>query len=432
MLAMMAGCIAPAHAQMAFSQCIDALQRELPRYPKVRPETFATYTRDAQDLRPPIDKAARSQPEFELKIWDYLARLVDAQRIRDGQAVLEREPKTLTRIATRYGVDPATVVAVLGVESDFGRLQGRHKVIDATLSRACLRLSNRERTAHFFSALWLVQQGFVKPDDFRGSWAGAFGMTQFMPGTHVEFMADGDDDGVIDTLGNLPDALATTAKYLKGLGWTAGLPWAIEVTAPAAVVRQHDSSEREHACLGRPRPDDKCHALAEWAAMGVRRVDGGSPGERQARWPALESGTAAALLAPDGPDGPAWLVTKNFHAIWQYNRADSYALAIGQLSAALRGDPTQQRPWASPEAQLALSRAGFKELQGLLRTSGQCDVAVDGYDGPATREAIRTEEQRRGWPEAGRPTTELLARLRAAPAASAGSCPAEPPATSTR
>ncbi len=414
-----------ASAQMAFSQCIDALRRELPSYPKVSSETFITFTSEAQDLRQPIEKASRSQPEFELQIWDYLARLVDAQRISDGQAVLARQSRVLDRIAGKHGVDPATVVAVLGVESDFGRLQGRHKVVDATLSRACLKLSNRERRAHFFAALWLAQQGFVKPDDFRGSWAGAFGMTQFMPGTHTQYMADGDDDGVVDTLSNMPDALATTANYLKNLGWTEGLPWAIEVTAPAAVTRQQDSSGREHACAQSARPRDKCRSLADWAELGVRRVDGKSPAERQTRWPSLGPSTNAALLAPAGPDGPAWLVTKNFHAIWQYNRADSYALAIGQLSAALRGDPTQQTPWSSPEAMLALSRAGFSELQSLLRAAGQCAVAADGFDGPNTREAIRTEEKRRGWAETGRPTTQLLDRLRAEPPAASLQCAAE-------
>ncbi|MEO8278793.1 MAG: lytic murein transglycosylase [Ideonella sp.] len=413
------------HAQMALSQCIETLQRELPRYPNVRPETFTTYTQEAQDLRPRIDKASSTQPEFELQIWDYLARLVDAERISDGQAVLAEQSSALARIAARYGVDPATVVAVLGVESDFGRLQGRHKVIDATLSRACLRLSNQERKAHFFAALWLAQQGFVKPDDFRGSWAGAFGMTQFMPGTHLQFMADGDGDGIIDTLGNMPDALATTANYLKGLGWTDGLPWAIEVSAPPGVTRQHDSSEREHNCLGKAQPSGKCRTLAQWAALGVRRVDGKSPADRQARWPSLESSTSAALLAPAGPDGPAWLLTKNFHAIWQYNRADSYALAIGQLSAALRGDPTQQTPWSNPDAALALSRAGFSQLQTMLRAAGQCAVAVDGYDGPSTREAIRAEEQRRGWSETGQPTILLLDKLRAEPFDSSGRCRTE-------
>lgn len=415
-----------ARAQLAFSQCIETLQRELPRYPKVRAETFAAYTREAQDLRPLIDKATRSQPEFELQIWDYLARLVDPQRITDGQAVLARQSMVLSRISARFGVDPATIVAVLGVESDFGRLQARHKVVDATLSRACLKLSNRERTAHFFAALWLAQQNFVKPDDFRGSWAGAFGITQFMPGTHVQFMADGDDDGIIDTLGNMPDALATTANYLKGLGWTDGLPWAIEVKAPPDVARQSKSSEREHACLGHVQPNGKCHTLSEWAAMGIRRIDGKSPADRQVRWPGMESSTSTALLAPTGPDGPAWLVTKNFHAIWQYNRADSYALAIGQLSAALRGEPTQQTPWASPDAALTLSRAGFSQIQTLLRAAGQCAVVVDGYDGPGTRDAIRAEEQRRGWPETGQPTTKLLEMMQREPSEQSLRCSREP------
>ncbi len=423
---------APASAQVAFSQCIESMQRELPRYPKVSSETYATYTRDAEDLRPPIDSASRSQPEFEIPIWDYLARLVDEKRVSDGRGILDQQASALARIASRHGIDAATVVAVLGVESDYGRLQGRHKVVDATLSRACLRLSSKDRKSQFFSALWLLQEGMVQPDNFRGSWAGAFGMTQFMPSTHTYYMADGDADGVIDTVASMPDALATTANYLKGLGWDSGLPWGIEVTAPAEVARKMQSSQSEHGCVSKSRPSRHCRSLLQWADLGVKRADGGALLAAQDRWPSLQASSSAALLSPAGPDGPAWLVTKNFHSIWQYNRADAYALAIGLLSSTLRGEPPMHTPWPGKEASLALSRAGVSALQALLRDAGRCEMAVDGADGPITRQAIREEEGRRGLPETGRASKTLLELMRNAPAAStAQKCPPEPAATAT-
>ncbi len=423
--AFLLACAPMASAQMAFSQCIESLQRELPRHPKVRQSSFDAFTRDAEDLRPPIDSASRSQPEFEIPIWDYLARLVDEKRISDGRAILEQQAAALARITKRHGIDAATMVAVLGVESDYGRLQGRHKVVDATLSRSCLRLSSKDRKAQFFSALWLLQEGHVQADNFRGSWAGAFGMTQFMPATHTHYMADGDGDGLVDTVTSMPDALATTANYLDGLGWDQGLPWGIEVTAPPDLARKMASSQREHGCATKARAGGRCRSIAQWAELGVKLADGRALLADKSDWASLGPSTTAALLAPAGPGGPAWLVTRNFHAIWQYNRADAYALAIGLLSSALRGEPAIRTPWPSPEAALALSRAGVSELQTLLRAGGRCDLAVDGADGPMTREAIREEENRRGLPQTGRATRTLLELMRSSPVDPALKCPVE-------
>jgi membrane-bound lytic murein transglycosylase B len=152
--------------------CIDALRGELALHPQVRPATFETHTREVRDIRALIRAATDSQPEFKLAIWDYIARLVDAQRIADGQRVLEEQASVLPSIVARGGVDGATMVAVFGVETDYGRVAGRHRVIDATLSRACLDMKNKERKQHFFAALWLLQQGLVQAENFSGSWAG--------------------------------------------------------------------------------------------------------------------------------------------------------------------------------------------------------------------------------------------------------------------
>ena len=393
--------------------CVRSLRAELPRQPAVTLDSFDRYTRGAEDLRPLIERSTASQPEFKLPVWDYLARLVDAQRESDGRAVLEREATALAAIGHRHAVDAATVVAVFGVETDYGRVPGRYPVVDATLSRACLNLASRERKAHFFAALWLLQEGLVRPDTFRGSWAGAFGLTQFMPGTFMQNMDDGDDSGAIDITDSVPDALATTARYLKGLGWAAGLPWGIEVRVPRDQALPWNALERDHACLEAAAPAGLCRGKAQWAAAGLSRIDGapliseGAVGDA-----ALRPDTLAALLMPAGVDGPAWLVTRNYQAAWRYNRADAYALAIGLLADRLRGAPPMQAAWPTDDA--ALSRAEFAELQTLLRQRGHCGVTVDGRDGPRTRSAIEAEESRLGTLPTGRGGSRLLEALRSA------------------
>lgn len=427
-VAMLAGSAASAQPQDdSFKACIDTLRAERRQHPQVRAETFDRYTLGATDLRPTIASATGSQPEFTIPVWDYVARLVDSERVADGQQALLQHAGPLTAIARRHGVDPATIVAFFGIETDYGRVEGRHGVVDATLSRACLDLKSKERQRHFFAALWLLQQGLVQPETFRGSWAGAFGLTQFMPGTFVAYMDDGDASGSVDIVGSVADALATTAHYVGSLGWTPGLRWGVEVRLPGgALARGLIAAEREHGCLSSQEVAGKCRTVEEWAALGI--ATNGQAGERLPADAGLPKGTRAALLAPSGPDGPAWLVTRNYRAIWQYNRADAYALAIGLLSDALRGDPPLRRAW--PTVDPGLSRAEMRELQQDLFDRGHTDVTPDGADGPRTRAAIRVEELRLGWPETGRAGQQIARALRderaAAPNAPSGVAP--PPA----
>ena len=217
---------------------------------------------------------------------------------------------------------------MFGVETDYGRVKGRYPVtVDPTLSRACLDLGGRERKAHFFASLWLLQEGLVERDAFRGSSAGAFGMTQFMPATFVRFRDDGDGSGQPDILGSVPDALATTTRAVVGA--RAGdrtCRWAVgggRFTAHVATTR--NALQRSTLALHRTSPQgaaSSCRAGPPWAWCGPM---GGQ----------LTGASMAALLMPAGAAGPAWLVTRNFQALWQYNRADAYALAIGLLANAM-------------------------------------------------------------------------------------------------
>lgn len=403
-----------------FGRCVSALRGELKRHPEVRAETFDTYTRSAQDLRATIEKFTATQPEFKLFIWDYLMRRVDAQRIAEGREMLAREAAALASIHTRHGVDGATAVAVFGIETDYGRVRGRYPVVDATLSRACLNLTSTERKNHFFAALWLLQEGLVKPDEFRGSWAGAFGKTQFMPGTFTRYMDDGDGSGAPDIVNSVPDALATTARYLNGLGWQDGLPWGVEVRAPRAVVEALNAPEGEHGCLAASPAAAKCRSVEQWATFGVQGLEGQALSDFTAAWPRWNGDTTAALLAPAGPDGPAWLITPNYQAIWRYNRADAYGLAIGLLADALRGAPPQRVAWPTDDA--GISRAEFRELQALLVQRGHCGVNVDGSEGPLTSMAIRAEELRLGLPESGRAGARILRLLKGEAPGAAMAC----------
>jgi lytic murein transglycosylase len=404
--------------------CVDALRKRLPEAPDVSARSFDQYTRAAQDLRPVIEAASAGQPEFQVPIWDYLTRRVDAERIADGRALLAAQSAALASIEKRHGVDGATAVAVFGIETDYGRVQGRYPVVDATLSRACLNLDSAERRRNFFAALWLLQEGHVEPGTFLGSWAGAFGQTQFMPATFKAYM-DSATEGArrVDIVGSTPDALATTARFLAALGWRSGLPWGVEVTLPDAALQRFNAQESGHRCLERGQPQAQCRTLAQWAADGVKRADG-SPLLADKDAPGWEAELRTALLMPAGADGPAWLITPNYQAIWRYNRADAYGLAIGLLADALRGAPPPRKAWPTDDP--LLSRRDLKELQALLRARGHCEVQPDGRDGPRTVSAIRAEELRLELPDTGRSGSRILARLRqdGPPAQEAAACDA--------
>jgi len=332
-----------------------------------------------------------AQPEFSTPIWDYLAPLVDQTRIDDGKTLLAQHAETFARVAQASGVDAATVAAVWGVESDYGRLQGKRPLLVSLATLSCFGRRQDFFRGELMATLALLQAGDLTPDGLTGSWAGAFGQTQFMPSTYRRIAVDGDGDGRRDLVHSVPDALASAANYLARAGWQSGQPWGYEVKLPAGF---------DASLAGRKarRP------LRDWRARGITRMDGGA---------IAASDVPAALLLPAGAAGPAFVVLRNFDAIYSYNAAESYALAIVLLSDRLRGGGPLVARWPTDDP--PLERAERKVLQTLLLARGHAIGTPDGLLGILTRRAIADEQQRLGLqPVDGRAGQKILQALRSA------------------
>jgi lytic murein transglycosylase len=368
-----------------FSDCLAGL-RGAAQAGGVDAATFDNATRGLTP-NPDVLAMAEAQPEFKTPIWDYLAGLVDEERVNDGRAMMARWSQALALAQSRFGVDPATLTAVWGVESDYGRSFGRRPVVQSLATLACGSRRQAYFRSEFIAALKIIQHGDIDPAQFNGSWAGAFGHTQFMPSTFLRVAVDLDGNGRKDLINSVPDALGSTAAYLRKSGWAAGGEWGVEVRLP----------EHYAGPSGRTRKQP----MAAWAARGVTRMDG----QR------LPGGGSAGLLLPAGPAGPAFLVTRNFDAIYSYNAAESYALAIALLSDRLRGRHGLVAAW--PTNDPGLSRADRREMQTLLMRRGyDLDGKADGVVGTKTQKAISDFQSRSGLSPNGRACVSVLAALR--------------------
>ncbi|MDX5446198.1 MAG: lytic murein transglycosylase [Zoogloeaceae bacterium] len=375
-----------AQADDAFRACLTDLRRESSQHGV----QAATFDRHTAALEPDMEVIALldRQPEFTTPIWDYMAGLVDDERVRDGRAMLQRWGTELARIERDHGVDPAVVVAVWGVESNYGGSFGKRPVVRSLATLACIGRRQGYFRGELFHALKILEEGHIQPEAFTGSWAGAFGHTQFMPSTFNRIAVDFDGDGRRDLMGNVPDALASTANYLARSNWRSGEPWGFEVRLPDGF----DAS-------GAGRRNKQ--AMSEWAKRGVRKVDG---------TPLPAGNTAAGLLLPAGREGPAFIVMRNFDAIFSYNAAESYALAIAHLSDRIRGEGAFVTPWPTDDP--GLSRAERREVQELLIARGHDIGAVDGMIGTNTRRVIQSIQPELGLEADGRAGRKLLEELR--------------------
>ena len=375
-------------AASSFEACVGDLRNQA-RQAGVRSETLAVAFAGIRQ-RPDVVRTDRGgQSEFVSSFWDYLERSISPTRLQNGQAVLEQHRPLLARLQAEYGIPPEYLVAFWGLETNFGNYFGDIPTLDALATLACDARRSRMFSRQLIDAVAMVDEGRLDLADLRGSWAGAMGHTQFMPTTMRHYAVDYDRDGRIDLWRSLPDALASAANYLNRMGWRPTEPWGEEVVL-------EDPRALEHAGYKTSKP------VAQWTALGVRRVDGSMLPDRP---------EAISLLAPGGRTGPAFVTYPNFRVIMRWNASTNYALAVGLLADRLAGGPPLHAQ--GPRVTRYL-RADGREIQQHLKMLGYPISRVDGVLGEESRSAIRRFVRDTGLPLDGEPDQALLEALRAA------------------
>jgi membrane-bound lytic murein transglycosylase B len=370
-----------------FSACLEGLWPAAEKRGVTR-ATFDTYTSGlTPDLR--IMDLMDTQPEFTKAFWDYLDLLVSENRIKRGREILAQYRTVFDAVEKAYGVDRHFVTAIWGIESNFGTSGGDRPVVRSTATLACVGRRQAYFRDEFLAALEILNRGDINPDRLKGSWAGAFGPTQFMPTSFKRFAVDFDGDGRRDVVDSIPDLIASTANNLKLDGWMPGQTWGYEVVLPTGFnYLMADGA--------------KTMAVKDWEKLGVARVGGKGfprPADR------------AYLFLPAGATGPAFLMLNNFRVLMKYNPAEAYALAIGHLGDRLRGDPPLVTAWPREERVLT-SAERYEMQQHLVRLGFDIGGEPNGRLNAKSRSAIRSFQVSQGLVPDGFATAEMLDRLR--------------------
>ena len=370
-----------------FSACLEGLWPDAAKRGVTR-ATFDTYTNGlTPDLR--IMDLMDTQPEFTKAFWDYLDLLVNENRIKRGREILAQYRPVFDAVEKAYGVDRHAVTAIWGIESNFGTSGGDRSVVRSTATLACVGRRQAYFRDEFLAALEILNRGDINPDRLKGSWAGAFGPTQFMPTSFKRFAVDFDGDGRRDVVDSIPDLIASTANNLKLDGWIAGQTWGYEVALPQGFnYLMADGA--------------KAMPVKEWEKLGVARVNG-KPYPRPT--------DRAYLFLPAGANGPAFLMLNNFRVLMKYNPAEAYALAIGHLGDRLRGDPPMVTAWPRQERVLT-SAERYEMQQHLVRLGFDIGGEPNGRLNAKSRSAIRNFQASRGLVPDGFATANMLERLR--------------------
>jgi lytic murein transglycosylase len=399
----LAALVAAASAQGAFAATADdAWQAWLQSlWPQARElgVSRATFDLATRGLEPDLslpdlvlpgrpERPGSGQAEFVQTPADYLKAPTIDRLAAQGRKLFDQYRAPLAGIERQFGVDPTVVLAIFGRETDYGRSRDTHNAIRVLATQAYLGRRKDQFREEFLLALKILQEGQVKLADMRSSWAGAMGLTQFLPSDYLKYAVDFDGDGRRDIWNSIPDALASAAKQLADKGWQRGLRWAYEVHPPANV----------DCTIGVP---EHTLPIGDWLKRGFVPAYGRnvSPAERT---------EPASLLQPAGLYGPSFLTTKNYFAIKEYNFSDLYVLFVGHLSERILDPRPFQTPW-SKVAQLPTS--ALDRMQQILTARGYYHDKIDGKAGMKTRAALGDYQKRNGLKVDCWPTAAVLAHM---------------------
>lgn len=373
-----------AEGQSAFESCVARLKDRAVES-GIRLETADRALINVRRLERVI-RDDRNQPEFVSSFAEYFDRRVTPERIETGRRLFAEHREELETLTARYGVPGQYIVALWGLETNYGRILGNVPVFDSLSTLACDDRRSEYFSEELVNALRIVDRGDIDPQQMLGSWAGAMGHTQFMPASYLSYAIDGDGDGRIDLWNGTSDALASGANFLRALRWQSGLRWGREVLLP---------DDFDHAAAGL----DGGRPLREWRALGVRDTGGRLLADLE---------IDAAVLLPSGHAGPAFVVYENFRALMRWNRSEQFALVVGHLADRIAGAGGLQNP---PAAGPAVTRDQLLRLQERLNVLGYDSGTPDGVPGSATRAAIRGYERDQGLIPDGHFDSELLEAL---------------------
>ena len=369
-----------------FDNCVASMWPDAARR-GITQDNFQRFTAGlSPDLR--IMDLMDAQPEFTKSIWDYLDILVNDNRLAKGKEVLAKYKAQFDATEKAYGVDRYIIAAIWGIESNYSTQIGDRSVLQSTATLACVGRRQAYFKEEFLSALEILNRGDLRVEQMRGSWAGAFGPTQFMPTAFKRYAVDANGDGRRDVVDDPADLIASTANNLKRDGWQTGQSWGYEVTVPPGF--NYMLADRA-----------KMMTMTQWEHLGIKRAN---------NQPFPHPNDKAYLLAPAGAEGPGFLMLQNFRVIMKYNPAEAYALAIGHFADRLRGGQPFVQQW--PRQERELSRAERLELQQLLAQRGFYRGTPDGQFGGETRQALRNFQASIGAPADGFATAQVLEKLR--------------------
>ena len=378
--------VAPSYAQGGdFQSCLQNIKAEALRQgvpAAIADRAFQGLTADQRV----IDLDSR-QPEFSLTYAKYVGNTVSNERIAKGQQRMAQHRALLDALQAEYGVPPQYIMAFWGIETNYGGFMGDFQVVRSVATLACMTKRRDFFSNETVQALRILAMNHMTREQMRGSWAGAMGNMQFMPSTFMKWGVDRDGNGRIDLWTSLPDAFASAANFLRGIGWKPGLPASEEVFLPQGFPLDQADTNIE-------KP------VRAWAAMGVKKAGGAS-------LPNVDE--PSSIILPAGFRGPAFILYPNFKAVMNWNRSTLYALSVAILAQQIAGGPpVMQAPPADDEP---LSRDTVIDMQNRLARLTFYTDEIDGLLGPKTRSAVRLYQKQIGMPADGHPTSEFVRRL---------------------